>query len=148
MIVPCSQEATIKKHPKVMQSRGKISGHGRPILVRDIPTEFALSGVHLLEESSRNPPPEYAMKLGEAYSGVEAEHVTRIKVVITKQQLRLLLDRQVSVGELVGRRSGKKTGRCGSRDGPSSPTWRPSLETIEEGVDHASDSALPRKRAV
>lgn len=143
----CVGIVAMKKHPEVLQivkPDGAILKYSSPILVRDAQTDMAVSGIGLFEGSSQHLPPEYELKMGEVYyvlpprrppDAVETKRVTRIKVVITKQQLQLLLDQQVSVEEVIARLDGKKTVYSGKWGDCSASTWRPSLETISEGID-------------
>ncbi|OWM79673.1 uncharacterized protein LOC116202924 [Punica granatum] len=142
----CCMGIAMKKRPKVLQivkPDCKILEYSSPILVRDVPMSIAASGIGIGKGSSQHLPPDYELQIGEVYyvlpprrppDGTEPEPARRIKVVITKQQLQLLLARQVSVQELMAGLDNKKTLYRGAEDGLAL-AWRPNLETIVEGVD-------------
>ncbi|KAK4745433.1 hypothetical protein SAY87_011745 [Trapa incisa] len=135
----CIRIAMKRKHPRVLQvvkPDGTVLKFSSPILVRDVPADTAISGIGPFEGSPQNLPPDYELKLGEVYY-VLPPRVKRIKVVITKQQFQLLLDQRLSVEEVMAGVD-RKQSTCGGTtggDGPAPVTWRPSLETIPEGID-------------
>ncbi|KAJ4835894.1 hypothetical protein Tsubulata_006153 [Turnera subulata] len=139
---------------QVVKTDGKILEFRAPILVKDILLYFSGSGIGMSKEAlDKHLPPNYELKLGETYyilpslSAVvkttastvcqakadrgETKGVKRIKVVITKQELQQLLEKQVSVEEIllgVG-----KTSSTASLDSPK--IWKPKLESIPEGYE-------------
>ncbi|BFG19379.1 hypothetical protein CerSpe_056530 [Prunus speciosa] len=119
----------------------------------DMLMNFSGSGISVSKQASELLPPYYKLKLGKVYymipllgsvasdassagiiSSVDVTEkdraaTTRIKIVITKQQLQELLTRQISVQEVLSA-SGLEQKSCSFND--SSTNWKPRLESIPE----------------
>ncbi|KAJ9174339.1 hypothetical protein P3X46_017372 [Hevea brasiliensis] len=128
---------------QVVKTDGKTLEFSSPVLVKDVLVNFSGSGIGLSKEAAEHLPLDYELKLGQVYyilpslrsvetisSAQTAGGVKRIKVVITKQQLKQLLTEQVSVEELVLSRLEKTSF---SLDSPRN--WKPKLESIPEGCE-------------
>ncbi|XP_010251991.1 PREDICTED: uncharacterized protein LOC104593728 [Nelumbo nucifera] len=142
---------------RIVKSDGKILEYRASILVKDVLLNFSDCGIGISQEAFRYLPPNYELKIGHMYyllpssssssssaclspsaapppvspSSADAHRpgcLKRIKVVITKQQLQLLLSKTVSLEELLLARDKP------AWDGVDSTTnWKPKLETIPEG---------------
>ncbi|PON81194.1 hypothetical protein TorRG33x02_229340 [Trema orientale] len=109
----------------------------------------------LKEASSERLPVDYELKLGKVYyvlpslatatesfstnpsgvsSMVASKHeagsgIKRVKIVITKQQLKELLTKQISMEEVL---LGLESKRAKWTSADSAPNWKPNLESIPE----------------
>ncbi|XP_038709099.1 uncharacterized protein LOC120003984 [Tripterygium wilfordii] len=122
----CSR-AKNEKILQVVRRDGKALEFNRPVLVKEILVNFPGAGIGLSEEAKEQLPPDYELKVGDVYhvipcSSASASAVKRIKMVITKQQLQLLLTKQVSLEQVLDK---------GNFDYATS--WKPKLESIPEG---------------
>ena len=95
-------------------------------------------------------PDDYELKIGKVYhvlpclsykqsfspaNDESSDGIKRIKIVITKQQLKDLLAEQISVEEVLSGMMEKKTSLCTTADHHSAEYWKPNLESIPEGVE-------------
>ncbi|KAH7543750.1 hypothetical protein ACOSQ2_031862 [Xanthoceras sorbifolium] len=143
-----------KKVVRIVKMDGKILEMKSPVKVEEILRSFSGSGIDGVSEKLAPEflPLNHQLKLGKVYyvlpsvtsdkeKAVEAEAeaeagggVRRIKVVITKKQLQQLLEKQLSVEEVlltVGRRRRSASWEV---DSPTS-NWKPKLEAIPEGSE-------------
>lgn len=134
----------VPKHGKVsrvVKTDGKVLEFRAPILVKDILFNFSSFGISVSKQAPEQLPSNYELKSGKVYYMVPllscvteedrtASATTRIKVVITKQQLQELLTNQISVQKVLPV-SGPKIKPCNLVD--SSTNWKPKLLSIPEG---------------
>ncbi|KAJ8760790.1 hypothetical protein K2173_021828 [Erythroxylum novogranatense] len=143
----------VSSHQKALQivkADGKILEFSRPIMVKDILVEFSGLGIGLSKDGSEYLPPDSELKLGKVYYllpcvkpvsapviSYVAERdrqtnsvggVRRIKVLITKQQLEMLMGKQASLDEILACALER---RCSSIL-HCSTSWKPMLESIPE----------------
>lgn len=157
--VPCIGISTTRqgKVLQIVKLDGKIAKLTAPVLVRDLSMDLVGSGIGLSEGDSKQLPLNHKLKLGKVYyvlppaavaaaATMSPERVPspagqsaqsdgvkkRIKIVITKQQLRQLLSKSVTVEEVL---AGIKKGTCQDRGLDSPRNWRPRLDSIPEGND-------------
>ncbi|KAM7268093.1 hypothetical protein ACFE04_010259 [Oxalis oulophora] len=134
-----------KKQKRVLQVvriDGKVLEFKHPLLVKDILANLSSTstiGVGLSREAdSVHLSLDYELKLGTIYyilpghsASSESKEggggVTRIKLVITKQQLKLLLTKQMSLEKVIILEDRKRV----SNDFPRN-RWKPMLESIPE----------------
>ncbi|KAK8658347.1 hypothetical protein V6N13_036555 [Hibiscus sabdariffa] len=125
---------------RVVKMDGKVLEFKTPLLVKDVLVECSGSCIGLSKTVSQHLPLNYELKMGKVYYLLPASDsssfvadtppaggVKRIKVVVTKQELKQLLRKQISVGDVL---SG-----LGKRDGSfvvSPRNWKPKLESILE----------------
>ncbi|GAB4858604.1 hypothetical protein Ancab_010078 [Ancistrocladus abbreviatus] len=128
----------IGKVLQVMKFDGKMLEFRASLLVKDLLASHPNSYVGVFREATQPLPPDYKLKIGKIYyllpfpkSYLDDERNPaggkRIKVVITKQQLRQLLTKEIGVEDLV---FGANQRACGSQ--VSSTAWMPTLEVIPE----------------
>ncbi|KAK6926077.1 PADRE domain [Dillenia turbinata] len=137
-----------KKVIQIVKGDGKILEYRKPILVKDVLLHFSGSFISVSKEAVQHLHQNYELKMGRVYyllpsstslesmslDGLssmvdpkQSEGVRRIKVVITRQQLKDLLSKQISIEEvLLG--VGKKKIFC-----DHDSNWTPKLEAIPEG---------------
>ncbi|KAK9292569.1 hypothetical protein L1049_020543 [Liquidambar formosana] len=150
----CARAAAMAKQQKVLRvvkTDGKILEFSVPILVKDLLVKFSGLGVGVSKEASQHLPLNHKLKTGKIYyllplaspagaidpagiSSMDNPEQTcgskRIKVVITKQQLKELMSKQViSLEEVL---SGLEKTACSM---VSSTNWKPKLESIAEGSE-------------
>lgn len=131
-----------------------------PILVKDVLMRLSRGGSGgggggygigvSKEANSERLPNDYELKIGKVYHVLpclsykqsfspandgSSDGIKRIKIVITKQQLKDLLAEQISVEELLSGMTEKKTSLCTTADHHSAEYWKPNLESIPEGVE-------------
>lgn len=132
---------------RVVKMDGKVVEFGAPILVKDLLVQFSGLSIGISEKASDQLPLDYELKIGKVYyflpspaspktsrsiseedskeqGGGGGGGVKRIKVLITKQQLRDLLSKQTSVKEVLAR-----------IEQPEIGLWKPELEPIPEGSE-------------
>ncbi|KAK0593336.1 hypothetical protein LWI29_034908 [Acer saccharum] len=155
MVSNCFGKATKnKKVLRIVKMDGKLLEMKSPVKVEEILRSFSCSGIGVSEKASEFLPLNYQLKLGKVYyvipsinsdkeKAVEAEAeakaggVKRIKVVITKKQLQQLLEKQLSMEEVllaVGRRSSSSSSASWDVKSPTS-NWKPKLQAIPEGSE-------------
>ncbi|KAF4398849.1 hypothetical protein G4B88_023443 [Cannabis sativa] len=111
---------------RVMKIDGKVLSFTKPILVQDVLVRInygVTNNISLSKEilSSKKLPLDYELKLGNNNLG----GVKRIKIVITKQQLKELLNKKISMDDVV----------ISSLENDKSyfnGNWKPKLESIPE----------------
>ncbi|KAK2633874.1 hypothetical protein Ddye_028666 [Dipteronia dyeriana] len=156
MVSNCFGKATKnKKVLRIVKVDGKLLEMKSPVKVEEILTSFSGSGIGVSEKASEFLPLNYQLKLGKVYyvipsinsekeKAVEAETdakaggVKRIKVVITKKQLQQLLEKQLSIEEVllaVERRSSSTSSASWEVESPTRSNWKPKLEAIPEGSE-------------
>ena len=102
---------------RVAKPDGKILEFSTPIHVKDILTNYPASGVGVSEKVTEPLSPDHELKAGRLYyllpslnsppnlaslRNVETDGgIKRIKVIITKQQLELLVNKQISVEDIL-----------------------------------------------
>ncbi|XP_062119990.1 uncharacterized protein LOC133834401 [Humulus lupulus] len=140
-LVPCSTKQG--EVVRVVKIDGKVLTFMEPILVQDVvvkvsgDTNSSVIGLSKEALSSETLPLDYELKLGKVYyvvtsinknpSGIssmdkEVGGVKRIKIVITKQQLKELLNKQISMEEVL----------LSGMEKSSTANWKPNLESIPE----------------
>ncbi|EXB43106.1 hypothetical protein L484_002574 [Morus notabilis] len=145
---------------KVVKTDGQAMTFTSPILVKDVMERLSGrgdgggSGIGLSKEAnSEHLPSDCELKIGKVYyvlqskdedyssSGGEGEGdgIKRIKIVITKQQLKELLAKKISVDDVLSGME-KKTSLCNTTASVdhhhhSEENWKPKLESIPEGVE-------------
>ncbi|KAK6936625.1 PADRE domain [Dillenia turbinata] len=143
--------ASTGKHNKVIQivrGDGKILEYRKPILVKDVLLRFSGSFISVSKEAAQHLHPNYELKMEEVYylfpsstslesigfeglsSMVDSrqdQSVRRIKVVITKQQLKDYLSKEIPAEKVLFDIEKKKA----LYDHASN--WTPKLEAIPEG---------------
>lgn len=130
---------------RVAKPDGKILEFRTPILVREILENFpALSIAASKEEASSSQPlsMDYELKVGRLYyllpnlsscigNGESEERgsgMKRVKIVITKQQLQQLVNKQISIEDVLSKVQS-------SRIVDFQSNWKPKLDSIPEGTE-------------
>lgn len=145
---------------RVVKTDGKVLTFGAPVLVKDVLANFADSGIGVSMEGSEHLPPNYELAIGKVYyllpslscsksrvtpspSGISSRSVARgkekeqgtgirrIKIIISKQQLQELLEKQISMEEILKGLNKKAY----TSPVVTSPHWKPKLESIPEGSE-------------
>ncbi|KAK1307494.1 hypothetical protein QJS10_CPA10g00673 [Acorus calamus] len=138
---------------RIVKSDGKILEYKTSTLVREILVNFKGYAIGSSRKAMKYLPPEHQLRVGRVYyllplvipSSASADRsvqakaenqggCTRIKVIITKQQLQELLLKKSSVEEVF---IGMEKGVVDSLQ--SIASWRPMLETIPEGCERFID---------
>ncbi|KAK8481606.1 hypothetical protein V6N13_077208 [Hibiscus sabdariffa] len=122
---------------RVVKMDGKMLEFKAPLLVKDVLVKYSGSGIGLSKTVSPHLLRNYELKTGKVYyilpasdssssvaDTLQAGGVRRIKVVITKQELQQLLNKQVSVAEVLAGLEKEKP-----------RNWKPKLESILEEND-------------
>ncbi|KAF2299496.1 hypothetical protein GH714_032253 [Hevea brasiliensis] len=117
---------------QVVKTDGKMLEFSSPVLVKDVLVNFSGSGIGLSKEAAEHLPLDYELKLGQVYyilpslrsvetisSAQTAGGVKRIKVVITKQQLKQLLTEQAMVVDQYDHYRPFPSYGLGGGDGPT-----------------------------
>ncbi|KAK3232333.1 hypothetical protein Dsin_004214 [Dipteronia sinensis] len=162
MVSNCfGKAAKTKKVLRIVKMDGKLLEMKSPVKVEEILRSFSGSGIGVSEKASEFLPLNYQLKLGKVYyvipsinsekekavqveakaegeaeATAKAGGVKRIKVVITKKQLQQLLEKQLSMEEVllaVGRSSSSSA--SWEVESPTTSNWKPKLEAIPEGSE-------------
>ncbi|GAB4826116.1 hypothetical protein Ancab_008986 [Ancistrocladus abbreviatus] len=126
---------------QVLKIDGKILEFRAPLLVKDLLASYPCFYAGVFREATQPLPPDYELKLGKVYyllpspdSYADGERKVggskRIKVVITKQQLRQLMSKEIGPEDVL---LGINQRPCSSE--VSSLAWSPSLEAIPEASE-------------
>ncbi|KAI4307033.1 hypothetical protein L6164_030268 [Bauhinia variegata] len=122
---------------RVAKHDGKILEFSSPIAVKDVLANFPTLGICESKEASEHLSPDYELKVGRLYyvlpplfspfeNREEVSGVKRVKLVITKQQLELLVAKQISIQDILSEAQNRT-----AADLPPS-NWKPKLDSIPE----------------
>ena len=144
---------------QIVRMDGKILEFRTPLLVRDLLVDYPSFYVGIFKEATQNLPLEYKLKIGKMYYLLPSiDHASstnyihrgsdhheeqrkieapskRIKVVLTKQQLKQLITKQGRLGleELIISKVDVEPKKdCGFPHHAASSAWMPMLESIPE----------------
>ncbi|GAB2293918.1 hypothetical protein Dimus_028132 [Dionaea muscipula] len=123
-----------RKVLQVVKLDGKIIEFDAPIIVKDLLAMYpSLYYIGAFRGSMQPLPLHHKLKVGGIYYLLSSSHdspcqVKRVKMVITKQQLKLLL----SKGIIVDMDDNNNNNKEPHRSDDSTTAWRPTLEAIPE----------------
>ncbi|KAI4338036.1 hypothetical protein L6164_016390 [Bauhinia variegata] len=128
---------------RIAKPDGKILEFSSPIAAKDVLASVPASGISVSKEGSEHLSPDYELKGGRLYhllpshfcppnvssigNGEDAGGIKRVKLVITRQQLQLLVAKQISIQDILLEAQNRTAAEL-----PAS-NWKPKLDAIPEG---------------